>query len=230
MAYRIMKKTLFASIITAGVLSACATPNYNYTPELKEISNPPIGQVTTASLGDHMLTQGMMVEQDAIYIDGDYNMSGNRVSSGYFAKQGEDEKYEQYRISNDVGAGKVTKGLLKDPPALLAVRKEDNALCVMTIYNYVSSCTADVPYKKTNWATANKNSFQQTLLYNGKVGNKINIGYREFSSDTARPAFNNDVEYDLSQSKEIGYKGALIDVIDADNKQIKYKVTKGFNK
>lgn len=225
-----MKKILFTSIITAAVLSACATPAYNYTPELKEISKPPIGQVTTASLGDHMLTQGMVVQQDAIYIDGDYNMSGNKVSSGYFAKQGEDEKYEQYRISNDVGAGKVAKGLLKDPPALLAVRKEDKALCVMTIYNYVSSCTIDVPYQKTNWATANKNSFQQTLLYNGKVGNKINIGYREFSSDTARPAFNNDVEYDLSQSKEIGYKGALIDVIDADNKQIKYKVTKGFNK
>lgn len=225
-----MRKVLLVSIIAAGVLSACATPSYNYTPELKEISKPPIGQVTTASLGDHMLTQGMMVQQDAIYIADYYNMSGNKVSPGYFAKQGEDEKYEQYKISGDVESGKVTKGLLKDPPALLAIRKEDQALCVMTIYNYVSSCTTDVPYKKTNWATANKNSFQQTLIYNGKVGNKINIGYREFSSDTARPAFNNDVEYDLSQSKEIGYKGALIDVIDADNKQIKYKVTKGFNK
>jgi len=225
-----MKRILFTSIITAGLLSACATPSHNYRPELKEISKPPIGQVTTASLGSHMLTQGIMVQQDAIYIDNYYNMSGNKVSPGYFAKQGEDEKYEQYKISGDVDAGKVTKGLLKDPPALLAVRKEDQALCVMTIYNYVSSCTTDVPYEKTNWSTANKNSFQQTLLYNGKVGNKINIGYREFSSDTARPAFNNDVEYDLSQSSEIGYKGALIDVIDADNKQIKYKVTKGFDK
>tara|TARA_R110002020_G_scaffold446238_2_gene658493 strand:- start:3386 stop:4063 length:678 start_codon:yes stop_codon:yes gene_type:complete len=225
-----MKKILFTAVITAGFLSACATPSYNYKPELKEISKPPIGKVATANLGDHMLTQGIMVQQDAIYIDDYYNMSGNKVSPGYFAKQGEDEEFEQYKISGGVDAGTVTKGLLKDPPALLVVRKEDNALCVLTVYNYVSSCTADVPYQKTNWATANKNSFQQTLLYNGKVGNKINIGYREFSSDTARPAFNNDVEYDLSQSKEIGYKGALIDVIDADNKQIRYKVTKGFDK
>ena len=224
-----MYKVLFCAASALAIVG-CATPSYNYKPEVKEISKPPIGQVATASLGDHMLTQGIMVQQDALYIDGRYNMSGNEVTSGYFAKQGEDEVYEQYKISNDVDAGKVTKGLLKDPPALLVVRKEDQALCVMTIYNYVNSCTTDVPYQKTNWATANKNNFQQTLLYNGKVGNKINIGYREFSSDTARPAFNNDVEYDLSQSKEIGYKGALINVIEANNKEIKYKVVKGFNK
>ncbi|ELT4634368.1 hypothetical protein R8Y01_003702, partial [Acinetobacter baumannii] len=76
----------------------------------------------------------------------------------------------------------------------------------------------------------NEDSFQQTLIYSGKVGNKINIGYREFSSNIARPAFNNDVEYDLSQSKEIGYKGALLEIIEATNQDIKYKVIRNFNK
>lgn len=75
-----------------------------------------------------------------------------------------------------------------------------------------------------------KDSFQQTLIYNGKVGNKVNIGYREFSSDLARPAFNNDFEYDLSESKQIGYEGALLDIIEAGNQQIKYKVIRSFNK
>ncbi|MCD0195610.1 hypothetical protein K1T77_12420 [Acinetobacter baumannii] len=45
-----------------------------------------------------------------------------------------------------------------------------------------------------------------------------------------RPAFNNDVEYDLSQSKEIGYKGALLEIIEATNQDIKYKVIRNFNK
>jgi hypothetical protein len=97
----------------------------------------------------------------------------------------------------------------------------------MTIYNIIASCN-QAPFERKNWETANKNSFQQTLIYNGKVGNKINIGYREFSSDTARPAFNNDVEYDLSESKQIGYKGALIDVLEANNQEIKYKVIRSF--
>ena len=90
-------------------------------------------------------------------------------------------------------------------------------------------CRDGLQFEKRNWTVAGSNSFQQTLLYNGKVGNKINIAYREFSSDLARPAFNNDVEYDLSESNQIGYKGALLEVIEANNQMIKYKVIKNFN-
>ena len=75
---------------------------------------------------------------------------------------------------------------------------------------------------------ASQDSFQQTLLYSGRVGNKINVSYREFSSSMARPAFNNDVEYDLDDSNIIGYKGALIEVLDADNQSITYKLIKNF--
>ena len=62
----------------------------------------------------------------------------------------------------------------------------------------------------------------------GKSGSKIKIGYREFINGMARPSFSNDIEYDLSDSKQIGYKGALIEVTDANNQDIKYKVLKGF--
>lgn len=73
-----------------------------------------------------------------------------------------------------------------------------------------------------------QDSFQQTLIYSGKVGNKINISYREFSNDMARPAFNNEAEYDLSESNQIGYKGAVIDVLEADNTKITYRLIRNF--
>jgi hypothetical protein len=66
------------------------------------------------------------------------------------------------------------------------------------------------------------------LIYNGRIGDKINVGYREFSNSLARPAFNNDVEYDLSASRTIGYKGAQIEVIDANNNSITYRVLRTF--
>ena len=212
------------------MLIGCVTPKYNYVPETEVISKPPIGEVATAHIGDHMLTQGRMVQQDAIYFPSPQNVSGNQVSVGYFGKQGEDEQYEYFRISNSTDAGKITQGLLKDPPMGFALRKSDNNLCILTIYNMVLGCNNSAQYERKNWASASKDSFQQTLIYNGKVGNKVNIGYREFSSDLARPAFNNDVEYDLSESKQIGYKGALLDIIEAGNQQIKYKVIRNFNK
>ena len=46
----------------------------------------------------------------------------------------------------------------------------------------------------------------------------------------ARPAFSNDVEYDLLESKTIAYKGAMIEVIEATNQHIKYIVKRNFNK
>ena len=61
------------------------------------------------------------------------------------------------------------------------------------------------------------------------VGDKIDVGYREFSNNNARPAFNNDVEYDLTQSRTIGYKGAQLEVIEATNQHIQYRVIRNFN-
>ena len=105
----------------------------------------------------------------------------------------------------------------------------DGRLCIITVFN-VKTCEVgkNFGFKKTT--VASENSFQQTLIYSGKVGNKINIGYREFSSNLARPAFNNDVEYGLHESKQIGYKGALLEIVDANNQSITYKVLKNFNK
>lgn len=220
-----MEKLVLTSVVSLFMVG-CATPSYNYAPTTQEINKPPIGVVSVASIGDHMLTQGVMIQQEAIYISEPVKIRGYELTNGYFAKQGDDAKYEHYKISGGIDGGTVIKGALYDQPASLVVRKEDNALCVMTAL-VVASCN-NVPFERKNWSSASKNSFQQTLIYNGKVGDKINIGYREFSSDTARPAFNNDVEYDLSQSKQIGYKGALIDILEANNQQIKYRVVNSF--
>lgn len=215
----------FASCL---LLAGCATPKFNYLPNIQNISKPPIGVISTANLGDNMLTQGKIVQRDAVYIDNSVDLGGYDLTSGYFAKRGEDEKYEHYitKIAND--GGTIAQSFLYDPPNSLLVRKSDQSLCIMTIYNIVSSCKK-VDFERKNWSSISRDSFQQNLIYNGKVGQKINIGYREFSSDIARPAFSNNVEYDLSESSQIGYKGALIEVLDANNQEIKYTVIKNFN-
>ncbi len=69
---------------------------------------------------------------------------------------------------------------------------------------------------------------QQTLLYSGRIGNRIRFSYREFSDGLARSSFTNDAEYDLSESRQIGYRGALIEVLDANNMRIRYRVLRNF--
>ncbi len=101
-------------------------------------------------------------------------------------------------------------------------------LCVVTVFN-VAACKTVQDIERTKRSVLAQDAFQQTLIYNGRVGSKINIGYREFSNNTARPAFNNNVEYDLTESTRIGYKGADLEVLEATNQHIKFKMLSNFN-
>ena len=103
-------------------------------------------------------------------------------------------------------------------------------LCVLTVYGTaITTCTSEPVFQRVKVPSLEANSFQQTLIYSGRIGNKINVGYREFSNSLARPAFNNNVEYDLSVSNVIGYKGAQLEVLEATNQAIKFRLLKNFN-
>ena len=223
-----MKKLLVAGL-SSVLLVGCASTPMNYKSETKQISRPPIGSVNVASLGDELLTQGHVTESAALYVEGTQKLGfGHTIHQGFFPKTGEDANFEYFSISG--ADGKVVDILgLVIPAGFITLRKSDNAVCIVNAYGSSVACKTGLAIEKKNWAKTGSNSFQQTLLYNGKVGNKINIAYREFSSDHARPAFNNDVEYDLSESNQIGYKGALLEVIEANNQMIKYKVIRNFN-
>ena len=71
-----------------------------------------------------------------------------------------------------------------------------------------------------------RDSFKRELVYSGVSQNTISILYREFKDDLARPAFSQELKYDISQGKEIGYKGARFEVIKATNIGLTYKVIK----
>lgn len=224
-----MKKILAAGVIGFGLVG-CASPSYNYQATPKNISKPPLNTINTAFVGDKMLEQGMMVDREVLKAPTDTKVGFSySMTAGFYQKTGENEKGSYYQpINNISGGGIVQKNVFADPFKDVMLGS-DGRLCIVTVFN-AKSCTDQHEAKQTTTSIASDNSFQQTLIYSGKVGNKINVGYREFSSNLARPAFNNDVEYDLNQSKQIGYKGALLEVLDADNQSIKYKVLRNFNK
>ncbi len=214
---------LFLSLSLIG----CATPVYNSTSTISNISKPPLNSINTVSVGDQMLVQGILRQNDVLEIFQATQAGMYTIPAGQYNKTGESEKGKFFTIVNSTGA-MVTKSFFADPMQAIMTTLDGN-LCIITVFN-VKSCHQGKSFNIKKVNIASENSFQQTLIYSGKVGNKINIGYREFSSNMARPAFNNDVEYDLNESKQIGYKGALLDIIDANNQNITYKVLKNFNK
>ncbi|TSK08706.1 MAG: hypothetical protein FPO08_05225 [Geobacter sp.] len=217
----------FASVL---LLTACAAPKYNYMPVTTAISEPPIDSVNTTQVGDTMVRQGKYQEYDAIYVTRKADPSwAYTLYPGYYLKQGEDETAEYYYPGGGDESGRVVKSGLADPWTSIMTKKGDTEICVVTVFNaYV--CGDSNSFERRKKLSVTHDSFQQSLIYSGKVGNKINIGYREFSNNLARPAFNNNVEYDLSESKTIAYKGAKLEILEATNQNIKYKVLSNFNK
>lgn len=223
-----MKKIFIAGMVGFSLVG-CATPKYNYQAVPQNISKPPLGSVNTAYVGDKMLEQGILLEREVLHVTKTTKHSGYTFNEGYYLKTGEDAKGSYFQAINMIpNGGNLQKNIIVDPFKAVML-DSNNEICVITALN-AKACTEKHEAKLTKIGVAADNSFQQTLIYSGRVGSKINVGYREFSSNLARPAFNNDVEYDLNESKTIGYKGALIEIIKATNQDITYKVLKNFNK
>lgn len=217
-------RIIYSVLLGIGLVGCGISPKYNYHPQTIQVSKPPLGTVSTVSIGDSLLQQGNYTEREALYVsERKRGIGGQFIEKGYYLKTGEDRAGVYYQPTNNIPEG----GQIHQPSTALFLDKTGK---VCTLMNGGKYCHLKATGEKKTVSVAADNSFQQSLIYSGRVGNKINIGYREYSSNIARPAFNNEVEYDLAESKTIGYKGALLEIISATNQEITYKVLKNFNK
>ena len=74
----------------------------------------------------------------------------------------------------------------------------------------------------------NSPTFIQEFIYNGRVNNALKFVYREFSGDYIKPAFTQEIQYDLNTSDIIGFKSLRIKIIEATNTEIKYVLESNF--
>ncbi|MFA9396303.1 MAG: hypothetical protein ACERJ1_16565 [Halodesulfovibrio sp.] len=222
-----MKTLLRLSLLL--LLVGCASPQFNYYPPEFLTEVPKKNSTTTAYVGDTLVEQKLFVKHDAIKINTPVKISFSSytIPVGTYLKVGTEKSKnaDAYAIKNTDGEN-IILGSFVDPAITILAYKNENKICVVRA-NGAYHCT-DAEFTRTIVSYLGESSFQHSLLYSGKVGEKLNISYREFSNNHARPAFTHNVEYDLNESKIIGYKGALIEIINATNNQVKYKVLRNF--
>ncbi len=213
-------------ILSILLLSGCATSiPQNAQTTVKNFSKPKLNVVTEAYIGDYMLDQGKATTKKYLTIENSIDGAFYNINQGSYSEMGHKNRKSWFTIYS-IDGGFVTQGVFVDPPYALSMNK-DEEICVSSVFVQEVKCYEGNAEIKDKTIVSDA-SFQQTLIYNGSVGDKINISYREFSNDRARGAFTNDVEYDMSKSKVISYRGAKIEVISYDNSSIKFKVYKHF--
>lgn len=208
--------------------SSCTTVVHNYVPETIRFSYPEIGRTVEARLGEPLLDQGMQINEDVMYVNSEFTAALYLVRPGRFIKAGEDENYEFYaQDASEAFSIYTNRGSSASSSASVRLNKSDGEFCIVRGGD-LTICSQGAQYRKAKEQRFEQNSFRKTLIYSGRVGDRIRVSYREFADGMARAAFTNDVEYDLSIGSKIGYSSAEIEVISATNTLITYQVISNF--
>jgi len=92
-----------------------------------------------------------------------------------------------------------------------------------------SDLTSPLAYTSSEIVVPRQDAMKRELIYQGISKDVLRLTYREYFNDMARPAFFQDVTYDVSTfPTEITFKSVRLRVLSAGNKGIEYQALSGF--
>ncbi|NDP28499.1 MAG: hypothetical protein GZ087_13900 [Flavobacterium sp.] len=225
-----MKKTI--TILSILILvTSCAVQVKNIELKRRIYDDVPLNISMKSEIGDKLITTGEEDYQDAIKIIDIQNFSISTVQFPYTSNDvlpysGIHNDWDLYYDKSRVQTNYDHIGI--------AINKKNNQIKPF-ISSLAGFTTKDLKEKikieETEFSDTNcKSCFKREFIYNGKVGKNVKFIYREFINDMARPAFNQELQYDLDESKIIGFKGLRIEILSVTNTNIEYKILSSFTK
>jgi hypothetical protein len=208
--------------------------------KIAEVTHPPLGIETSQELGDSIIYRSKIYENMSILVAQPVYANGTNADNsftlhapaGRFDAEGKDYRGTFYKSL--VGVTMIVKrGSVNLNGGLVIPETEDRHKQMYwhaaDLPNIVLSIDANFDYILTEASDVLPGQLIKELIYNGRSGETVKFMYREFNDDLARPAFTQDVTYDLKIGDEIGFKGARFKILEASNTQIKYIALKNFD-
>lgn len=226
-------------VATAMVLAltACATTTQMADYEVQNIDIPAINTVATAEIGETLVAKGRSYVFEGLELH-------ERVTDNGIAREYVVEPNTMRLVRTDAEGNRYYEPsagayYVKDKTFGKQVVPSNGYVVLRpsgTIYltGYHDLTTAGDPWPANpsmNYGKVidkGRPYFRQELIYGGRIGSQIRVTYREFSNDRIRSGFTQEAQYDIDADKVIGFKGVRIEVIDASNTDITYKVVRSF--
>jgi len=211
---------IILSLAVIVMLGACAgQPHIPVPPEVEVTDTPPVGEKIIREVGQTLVHQSNLYMYEALVPHKPlrYEVA---LATGYFTYKGD--------LIASIGPDGVKRYC---GPYVQMVGQRENHLgkgCVdqTVMAKYFKLYEGDYTIKKI--ARSHAESYQRQIIYTGKSGNTIYLMYREFKNDMARPAFTQNLTFDLSDSKVVGVMGARLKVMKATNTNIEYVLQSRF--
>lgn len=206
-----------AATLACFVIAACATPTMQG--EVTYSTEPAPGAIVESEIGEALFTStvartvpGITFPTGTIYVGGLANY--------------EYELFAPFVISADgnsfCGSVLPLRSSFGEQPAS---QQPVNNACFSSEW-----FDENVPLAEHTLVTIRTaDYFQRQLIYTGRNGSSITILYREFMGDMVRPAFDQELTFDISDDNVVGMRGARLRIHEATNVSITYEVIRGFS-
>jgi hypothetical protein len=229
-----MNRSISLILVAFIVLfSGCATPRQVITPKLQIVDLPPLGEERTSELGETLVQKGKTYTYDAVRL-------GNSVTAGdgflvkkltlepgvLKASMRDDERI--FYTTDSLAVYDAVLGTHMQVGGLAVSLKDEKDIKFVMNGRAVMTPKPEPVLTKTQITDTTRPSFRQELIYNGRSGDTLRFLYREYSSDALRAPFSQEIQYDLKDGSTIGFKGVRIQVIEATNTKLKYRVVSSF--
>ncbi len=217
----------------AYFLIGCSAKVFVVEPELEIIDLPPRGEVTTRELGETLVVKYQKYTTNGLIVDSTVQANGGfgrtiTIDKGSKWAHVEERQYGSGIKQNIFAKRKERTGRIIQLIVDRDVTSGDGSPILVMSGQSGWFLEDGLNFHRGDVNNENFPNFRQVLIYNGRVGNYVKFLYREYKHNLSRPAFTQEIQYDITESNEIGFKGVRLIIVEATNREISYKVIKPF--
>ena len=222
-----MKKIII--LLFPFIIISCATPIKSIPLKHRNNTSSELNLPIKKEIGDRLILKGEEDYQEAYLIINTPKFTGTMLNYPY--TNGDvlpldvenKDLFLYYSKESTQGTMKYIAGIAKN--------KLDNR--ILPFFNsgngFITKTIKEFSAKEFEYINPNcPGCFKKEFIFNGKTGTSLKFVYREYVNDMARPAFNQDLQYDLADGNIVGFKGLRIEIIKATNTNIEYKILSNF--
>lgn len=197
--------------------------------------SPDIGREASAEVGETMCVKYDEAWHRAIVLDKFFKAQKYTFPIGSIFYGYGQEKGEVYWCSAEVQINQMGIDL---KPFCLIDKEGDGTIDARntggTIKRSVQSPQyheEELPLSEGLHGEITRKLFRQEVVYQGVGTGTLRLLYREYVGDLARPAFSQDLTFTLEKEDAptlVAVKGSRIEVLEANNIEVRYRVIRGF--
>ncbi len=196
-----------------------------------ESVTPPLNAVTTVGIGEPVIRQGKPIERAAIHLSQkiEFGKGGEyALLPGYYLRSSAGIGWEYFVPEDGPEAGRV----LKAPGAITlqgSFHYSNDGKTIGLITNFYQAINAEAKgITRTTRPSLSRDHVQRSLIYRGMSGTKIKLDYQEIWKSIKRPSGEALSIHDLAQSRVVELHGARIEVVEANERTLRYRILRPF--